>query len=124
MYCKIVLTTLLYCTHCGIDVLTGNHTFAAVRGHESYDLLSSAFSHVFEEVNSVIEDPYIEIDGETWKLEIVAGGDYKVCMYMHMYFQHTFTQFYVCALIVLADHNGDECCKFNVLLPVVLRFFQ
>ena len=51
---------------------------AAVRGHESYELLSSAFSPVFEELNAALAEPYIMIDGVKWELDIVFGSNYKV----------------------------------------------
>lgn len=53
----------------------GNHTFAAIRGTESYSLLSS-LTDVMSEINSLIEDPVL--DGK--KLNVVFGGDYKVMM--------------------------------------------
>jgi len=49
-----------------------------VRGHESYELLSSALSPVFEELNAALADPYILIDGVRWELDIIFGSDYKV----------------------------------------------
>ena len=56
----------------------GNHTFAAVRGGESYELLKLAFRPAIEEVNAVIADPFVEVDGKRIKLDIVLGSDYKV----------------------------------------------
>ena len=52
------------------------HTFTAVRGHESYELLSVAFLPMFEELNEAVVDPYIIIDGVEWELDIVFGSDY------------------------------------------------
>ena len=57
----------------------GNHTFTAVRGHESYELLSAAFFPVFEEINEALADPCIIVDEVEWELDIVFGSDYKVC---------------------------------------------
>ena len=56
-------------------VIIGNHTvtFAAIRGTESYSLLSS-LTDVMSEVNALIEDPIL--DGK--ELRILFGGDYKV----------------------------------------------
>ena len=51
----------------------GNHTFAAIRGKESYSLLSS-LTDVITDINSLIEDPVL--DGK--QLRVVFGGDYKV----------------------------------------------
>ena len=57
----------------------GNHTFAAVRGTESYSRLQS-LAVVLEEMNSLIADPYIDVEGRRWQLHILLGGDYKVCI--------------------------------------------
>ena len=51
----------------------GNHTFAAIRGAESYSLLSS-LTDVMSDINSLIENPVV--DGK--QLRVVFGGDYKV----------------------------------------------
>ena len=55
--------------------MLGNHTFAAVRGCESYKLLSS-LSPVIDEINSLIQSP--TVDG--YDIELVLGGDYKVIL--------------------------------------------
>ena len=52
----------------------GNHTFAAIRGSESYSQLASLTS-IISEINSLIDEPVL--DGK--QLKIVFGGDYKVC---------------------------------------------
>ena len=57
---------------------TGNHTIAAVRGTESYSRLQS-LAVVLEEMNDLIADPYIDVEGR-WRLHILVGGDYKVCL--------------------------------------------
>ena len=49
-----------------------------MRGHESYELLSVAFSPVFQELNEALVDPYVIIDGVEWQLDMVFGSDYKV----------------------------------------------
>ena len=50
----------------------GNHTFAT----ESYSRLQS-LAVVLEDMNSLIADPYINVEGRR-RLRIVLGGDYKV----------------------------------------------
>ena len=50
-----------------------------MRGHESYELLSVAFSPVLEELNEALANPHIIVDGVEWELDIVFGSDYKVC---------------------------------------------
>ena len=54
----------------------GNHNFAAIRGTESYSRLQS-LAVVLEDMNSLIADPYINVEGRR-RLRIVLGGDYKV----------------------------------------------
>ena len=56
----------------------GNHTFAAVRGTESYSRLPS-LAVVLEEMNSLIANPYIDVESRQ-RLHILLGGDYKVCL--------------------------------------------
>ena len=41
----------------------GNHTFAAVKGTESYELLAAAFAEVFDEVNMLTADPAVSAAG-------------------------------------------------------------
>ncbi len=57
---------------------TGNYTFAALKGSENYPLLASLME-VLQEMNSLLDDPYIAISGERMKLQILLGGDLKVC---------------------------------------------
>ena len=49
-----------------------------MRGTKSYSRLQS-FAVVLEEMNDLIADPYIEVEGRRW-LRILLGGDYKVCL--------------------------------------------
>ena len=51
----------------------GNQTFAAIRGTESYSLLSS-LKDVLAEINSLTKEPVP--DGE--QLRVIFGGDYRV----------------------------------------------
>lgn len=61
------------------DVLagTGNHTFAAVKCPEKYDSLGEALEPVFSEINELLTEKEIEVDGKTVKLNVVVGGDMK-----------------------------------------------
>ena len=55
---------------------SGNHTFAAIRGKESYQLIG-ALSVVIGEINSlVVSESLAVLPGV--KVEVVLGGDYKV----------------------------------------------
>ena len=59
------------------DSLTGNHTFAAVKGTESYSLLSS-MNEALEGINRLLVEPCIDVAGKRRELRIVIGGDLKV----------------------------------------------
>ena len=55
----------------------GNHTIAVVNGCEKYETLKVAFKDVFTEINSFIEQRFINVNGQKVKLEFFLGGDYK-----------------------------------------------
>eukprot|EP00732_Lithocolla_globosa_P002110 Lithocolla_globosa_v1_NODE_1280_length_2702_cov_40.766528.p1 type:complete len:825 gc:universal NODE_1280_length_2702_cov_40.766528:183-2657(+) len=55
----------------------GTHTIGVVRGSEDYDLLKDAFQKPFEEINKLVENGKIEVDGKYYQLEFFLGGDYK-----------------------------------------------
>lgn len=63
------------------DLHAGNHTFASIRGSESYDLLKNAFKDVIAEINQVISDRGVMIGEKWYTLSFILGGDYKVLMY-------------------------------------------
>ena len=54
------------------------HTFAALQGTESYDNLKSGFEPVLKEINTLIADGSVELNGANIQLDIYLGGDYKV----------------------------------------------
>lgn len=56
----------------------GNHAFAIVCGKECYESMAISFKDVFEEINQLIADSAIDIDGEIIELDFFLGGDYKV----------------------------------------------
>ena len=56
----------------------GNHTFAAIRGKESYQLVG-ALSVVIGEINSLVASESLSVLPGV-KVEVVLGGDYKVSM--------------------------------------------
>ena len=59
----------------------GNHTFAAIRGKESYQLVG-ALSAVIGEINSLVTSKSLAVlPGVT--VEVVLGGDYKVNIHVH-----------------------------------------
>ena len=59
---------------------TGNHTFAAIRGKESYELLSTAFSELIQNINETIDSGKLAVGGTDYELKFLLGGDYKVIM--------------------------------------------
>lgn len=58
--------------------LTGNHTFAVIRGNEDYDRMKNGFEPVLIEINHLVDVRMIEVDGTIYELNVVLGGDYKV----------------------------------------------
>ena len=64
-----------------IQCTSGNHTFAAIRGKESYQLVG-ALSVVIGEINSLVTSESLAVLPGV-KVEVVLGGDYKVhvCSY-------------------------------------------
>ena len=62
-----------------IFTLLGNHTFASVRGPEEYDYLKACFAPVWKELQDLIVDPCVYVEGRKYSFNIVFGCDYKVC---------------------------------------------
>ncbi len=61
------------------DALTaaGNRTFAAIKCSEGYESLKGALEPVLAEINELIKEGEIIIDGVTIKLDIKLGSDMK-----------------------------------------------
>jgi hypothetical protein len=49
-----------------------------VCGNEDYNSLKVSFKELFNEINEVIEQAEIEVDGHKIPLEFYLSGDYKV----------------------------------------------
>ena len=64
--------------HFGLIILPGNHTIALIKGKEEYETLKSSLGNVINDVNSLIEEKEVTVDGKTVHLEFYLGGDYKV----------------------------------------------
>ena len=60
------------------SVLTGNHTIAVVKGKEEYEVLKESLTNVINDVNSLVNDGEITVDGKTVEVDFYLGGDYKV----------------------------------------------
>lgn len=58
--------------------IIGNHTFAGLKADESYENLSGGFGDVMAQLNSLIDNPVIEVNETKYTLEFFLGGDYKV----------------------------------------------
>lgn len=57
---------------------TGNHTFAIVSGGESYILFKDGLDSVLEEINTLLEQNSVIVDGHVVELDFILGADYKV----------------------------------------------
>ena len=55
----------------------GNRTLCIVNGPEKYDTLKSSMGSVINEINSVIKNGKLEVDGKEVPIEMFLGGDYK-----------------------------------------------
>ena len=68
----------------------GNHAIRIVCGKECYyESIAESFKEIFEEINKLIAEGGIEVDGERIQLEFYLGGDYKVanlCIIFHYLF--------------------------------------
>ena len=60
----------------------GNHAVAIVYGKECYDTMAISFKEIFSEINQLISDKSIDVDGKMIQLEFFLGGDYKVILYL------------------------------------------
>ena len=56
--------------------------FAIVCGKECYESIATCFKDVLDEINQLIADGSIEVDGKRIELEFFLGGDYKVISYI------------------------------------------
>lgn len=65
--------TFYYCC-----IYTGNHTFAALSGNEDYKTLKEGFAPVLEEINDLIDNHELEVNGKVFTFNVIFGGDYKV----------------------------------------------
>ena len=61
-----------------ICILTGNHTVGIVSGSEDYDTLKASCKDLFAEINELVNEGEIEVDGHKVPLDFYLSGDYKV----------------------------------------------
>lgn len=57
---------------------TGNHTIAVVKGKEDHETLRESLANFIQDVNNLVKDGEINVDGQAVQLEFFLGGDYKV----------------------------------------------
>lgn len=62
----------------------GNHTFAIVKVSEAYESLRDSLKPVLVELNSLLCEKKIIINGTTVELELLFGSDLKVHVYMYI----------------------------------------
>jgi len=51
------------------ETFTGNHTIAVVKGREDHNTLRESLANVIQDVNKLVEDGEINVDGHTVQLE-------------------------------------------------------
>ena len=64
--------------YCLCLLLAGNHTIAVIKGKEEYESFKASLANAIRDVNSLVKDGYMIVDGHTVNLDIYLGGDYKV----------------------------------------------
>lgn len=66
------------------EVMTakGNRTLAILNGKEDYSSLKESFGSIFDEINSMISDTKITVNGHELETEFFLGGDYKHILIM------------------------------------------
>lgn len=65
-----------------MHLLTGTHAVAVAKAKEDYDTLRVSFANVVADVNSIIEEKHITVDGKKIKVDVYLGGDYKFLLIM------------------------------------------
>lgn len=61
-----------------VCILTGNHTVGIISGSEDYDVLKAFCKDLFAEINELVNEGEIEVDGHKVPLDFYLSGDYKV----------------------------------------------
>ena len=61
-----------------ITLITGNNVVAVIKGPESYEVLQSSCSTIFQQVNNVIDRGKVSVEGKDVPVDVFLGGDYKV----------------------------------------------
>ncbi len=67
-----------YSHHEFVIFIIGNHSVAIIKGQECYELLERSCSKIFKQVNSLVENKTVTVNGAKIPVELYLGGDYKV----------------------------------------------
>lgn len=84
----------------------GTHTVAVAKGEESYKALKDGFSPVIKEINEVIEDPKITIEGITYDIKFIRFEN-------HLLSQTN------CHYSVFTTDNGVKCSSCKLFLYIL-----
>ena len=68
---------------------TGNHALASARVHETHEFLRDCFAPVWKEVEELMANLVVSVEGTDYTLSFVCGSDCKV-----LYTTHTFIHMY------------------------------
>ena len=99
------------CTH-----LVGNHTIAAVRGQENYEIFSEALKESFKEINKLHKKGTLKVDDVMYKVKIYYAADVAVHVTTHIvytpYYKYVYLVFSQFMLLVLGSNaaNSDYAC--------------
>ena len=59
----------------------GNRTLCIVNGPEKYDTLKTSLGNVISDINCIIKNSKIEVDGKEVKIEMFLGGGLQIFAY-------------------------------------------
>ena len=89
----------------------GNRTSMIVMAQKKYDTLERSFSSAIDEINSVLEDGFIVVDGKQIEIEMFLDGDYTfLVMVMGLSVPHL--SIHACA------HKLDRCGHIKAPRPL------
>lgn len=54
------------------------HTIAMLKGGEQYTRMREGLAPVWEEINKLIDDKVVKVNGQDIPVQFYLGGDYKV----------------------------------------------
>ncbi|CAB3985615.1 Hypothetical predicted protein [Paramuricea clavata] len=78
----ILLSFSLFQSQDDVMSASENHTFAIVKGSESYKTLKDSFGLIFQQINNLIQVRAITINNSKLNLEFFLEGDYKFLLLM------------------------------------------